>query len=186
MTGNDVVLAVIDALNACDFPHMLVGSYSSNVYGVARSTHDADFVIELGDASISELTRRLAPTIRLDPQLDFETVTMTRRYVAEVASIPFKVEFFLLGSDPYDQERFRRRVQTNALGRTIWLPTAEDVIITKLRWALLAGRSKDRDDARDVIAVQEGRIDWDYVHTWCDRHGTRTLLDEVRRSIPPL
>ena len=73
------------------------------------------------------------------------------------------------------------------LGRTVWLPTVEDVIITKLRWAAVAGRSKDRDDARDVIAVQdvEGAIDWDYVHAWCDRHGTRGLLDEVRRSIPP-
>ena len=44
------------------------------------------------------------------------------------------------------------------------VPTPEDVIITKLRWSLLANRSKDRDDARDVIAVQGDRIDWDYVH----------------------
>lgn len=142
--------------------------------------------MELVSVSVGQVARQLGPSFRLDPQMSFETVTMTRRYVAEVASIPFKVEFFLLGSDPYDQERFRRRVQTSALGRTIWLPTPEDVIITKLRWALVGGRSKDRDDARDVIAVQEGRIDWDHVHAWCDRHGTRALLDEVRRSIPPL
>ena len=43
----------------------------------------------------------------------------------------------------------------------VWLPTAEDVIITKLRWSLLGRRSKDRDDARDVIAVQGDRIDWE-------------------------
>jgi hypothetical protein len=68
----------------------------------------------------------------------------------------------------------------------VFIPSPEDVIITKLRWALLGGRSKDREDVRDVIAVQGDRIDWDYVHAWCDRHGTRPLLDEIRRSIPPI
>jgi len=27
-------------------------------------------------------------------------------------------------------------------------------------------------------------VDWEYVFRWCDRHGTRGLLDEIRRSIP--
>jgi hypothetical protein len=47
MTGNEATLAVIDALEACSIPYMLVGSYSSNIYGVERSTQDADFVVEI-------------------------------------------------------------------------------------------------------------------------------------------
>ena len=35
---------------------MVVGSMSSNIYGIPRSTKDADFVIELGNQSISRLT----------------------------------------------------------------------------------------------------------------------------------
>src|SRR5262249_20771406 len=138
--------------------------------------------------TIGQVARRLGPDFTLDPQMSFETVTGTVRHEVRVGGTPFKVEFFLLSRDPHDQERFRRRVQKTVLGRPVWLPSAEDVIITKLRWALLGGRSKDRDDARDVIAVQdvEGRIDWDYVHAWCERHGTRALLDEIRRSIPPI
>ena len=61
------------------------------------------------------------------------------------------------------------------------MPTAEDVIVTKLHWALLANRSKDRDDVRGVIAVQADRIDWDYVHRWCEQHGTRACW---MRSVP--
>ena len=37
-----------------------------------------------------------------------------------------------------------------------------------------------------MIAIQRDRIDWDYVNSWCDRHGSRALLDEIRRSIPPM
>ncbi len=62
----------------------------------------------------------------------------------------------------------------------------EDVTVTKLRWTLMANRSKDRDDARDVIAVQGGQLNWDYVQRWCEQHGTRALLDEIRASIPEI
>ena len=186
MMSNEVTIKVIEALDACGIAYMLVGSYSSNAYGIPRSTQDADFVIVLGDASIVELARRLAPLIRIDPQMSFETVTMTRRYVAEVVGTPFKVEFFLLDNAPHNQERFRRRRQIRLWDHQVWLPTVEDVIITKLHWVLLANRSKDRDDVRDVIAIQGDHIDWDYVHGWCEHHGTRALLDEIRRSIPPI
>jgi hypothetical protein len=60
----------------------------------------------------------------------------------------------------------------------------EDAIITKLRWFHAGKRSKDLQDARGMIAVQGNRIDWDYVTSWCDRHGTRELLDSVRESCP--
>ena len=186
MTGNEATLAVIDVLEACSIPYMIDGSYSSNVYSVERSTQDADFVVVLAEGALGELSRRLPPSMRIDRQMSFETVTMTTRFVAKVQDSPFKIEFFLLSSDPHDRERFRRRRRVTAVNRQVWLPTAEDVIITKLRWSKLANRSKDRDDARDVIAVQGDRIDWEYVYSWCDQHGTRALLDEIRHSIPPI
>ncbi len=179
-------MAVVDALEACSIPYMLVGSYSSNIYGVERSTHDADFVVEPAEGAIGELSRRLLPAIRIDRQLGFETVTMTTRFVASVIDSQFKIEFFVLSNDPYDRERFRRRRRVIAAGREVWLPTPEDVIVTKLRWSLLGNRSKDREDARDVIAVQGDRLDWAYIHSWCDQHGTRALLVEIRQSIPPI
>lgn len=40
---------------------------------------------------------------------------------------------------------------------------------------------------RDVIAVQgEDAFDWDYIHRWAGEHGTRSRLDEIRASIPPI
>ena len=139
MNGSEAVLNVIAALEGCGIPYMLVGSYSTNAYGIPRSTQDADFVIELGETSIGDLARRLAPSIRVDPQMSFETVTMTRRYVAEVVGTAFKIELFLLNDDPYNQERFRRRQLVSTLDRQVWLPTPEDVIVTKLHWASLQG-----------------------------------------------
>lgn len=44
MGATDLVLRMIDALDALEVPYMLVGSYSSNFYGQPRMTKDADFV----------------------------------------------------------------------------------------------------------------------------------------------
>jgi hypothetical protein len=186
MTEDEATVTVIDALEKLAIPYMVVGSLSCNVYGVPRLTQDADFVIEGSPESLPRLTAHLGSAFRLDPQMTFETTTLTRRHVFDVAGIPFHIEFFYLSDDPHDQERFRRRRQIKTMGREVSMPTAEDVIITKLRWALVANRSKDRDDVRAIIAIQAPNIDWPYVYGWCDQHGTRALLDEIRRSIPPL
>jgi hypothetical protein len=59
----------------------------------------------------------------------------------------------------------------------------EDAVITKLRWYDVSHRMKDLQDAQGMIAVQGNQIDWNYVTSWCDRHGTRELLDNARQSL---
>jgi hypothetical protein len=186
MTGDEATYAVIRALEATGIPYMVVGSFSSNHYGVPRSTDDADIVVQLGDQPLSSIVDRLGPEFGLDPQMSFETVTGTIRNIIQVINTGFKIELFRLSDDPHDQERFRRRRRVTLSHANTCLPTVEDVIVTKLRWTLQGRRTKDWEDVRNVIAVQGERIDWDYVHRWCDQHGTRPTLEEIRRSIPPI
>lgn len=131
---------------------------------------------------MTDLKRHLPDSFQLDPQLEFETVTGTKRNVITIDGTVFKVELFRLSDDAHDQERFRRRVQIRAFDRDIQLLTAEDVIVTKLRWS----RRKDVDDLENVIGVQGNQLDWDYIHHWCEQHGTRQMLDDIRSRIPPL
>ncbi len=180
MTPEETTAAVIDALNSLNIPYMLVGSLSSNFYAIPRATQDADFVVQLEPGAIASLVRCLGPSFQLDPQMSFETVTATSRFVLHLANDPFSVELFLLSDDAHDQERFARRRPERILDRDGFLPTAEDVIITKLRWSHAGRRRKDMEDVENVIAVQGDGIDWDYVTSWCDRHGTRELLESVR------
>jgi hypothetical protein len=176
------MVRVADALAGSGIHYLLAGSFSSNYYGIPRSTKDADFVVELHGGVGRDFMARLGVDFEADPQLTFETNTGTYRQVIRHTISPFKVELFLLSNDPHDQERFQRRVAVNAYGRQIWLPTPEDVIIMKVRW----GRSRDQDDLRAVIGVQGEKLDWPYIHNWCERHGTRALVEEIRRTVPKL
>ena len=179
------VLTMIDALDAEHIPYLLVGSFSSNFYGIPRSTKDGDFVVELSGRSLSPLIQRLSGEFEFDPQWAFESVTGTQRRIVTIKGTPLKIELFNLSELPHDKERFRRRIVARWHGRSVSLPTAEEVIITKASWALCLQRGKDRDDIQAVIGVQAHNLDWDYIYHWADQHGTRQLLDEIRRSIPP-
>jgi hypothetical protein len=186
--GNEVAARFVEAFEALDVDYFLAGSYSSNYYGVPRATNDADFVAVLSGRAI-DLAKFLGDEFVLDPQTSFEGITGTLRDIFVIPSVPFKVEVFHLSDDPHDRSRFERRVLVfdEDLGREVYIPTPEDVIVTKLRWEKLGKRGKDAVDVRDVIAVLgDDALDWDYIHRWTDEHGTRALLDEIRASIPPI
>lgn len=162
---------------------MLVGSLSTNFHSTVRSTKDADFVIRAGLGDTARLVARECETLRLDPQFGLESVTATQKLMLRSGSDdPFVVELFGLSDDPHDQERFRRRKCVGWNGRPTWIATAEDALVTKLRWSQSAGREKDIVDARNIIAIQADALDWPYVEAWCERHGTRGVLERLRRE----
>jgi len=184
VTGEEATVAVIETLSSLGIPYMLVGSLASNYYGIPRSTQDADFVIQLSGVSVECIVESLGPQFRLEPQSSFELIQATTRYILQILNNPFHIELFLLSDDEYDQERFSRRRSVSFLGRAAFIPTAEDVIITKLRWSQHGRRIKDRDDARNVIAIQYDRLDWKYIRRWCSKQGTLELFEEVVNSFP--
>ncbi len=169
-----------------DIPYLVVGALSYNVYGIPRSTRDADLVIDLGDRDIEGIAGRLGADFTLDPQMSFETVTASARYVLEFVPTQYKIELFLLRDEPYHQARFARRRLVSVEARQVWAATVEDVIVMKLRWGLTGRRSKDLEDVRNVLKVQHAQgaeLDWPYIHDWCEQHGTRELLDQLLASI---
>ncbi len=183
ITGVTATRALIDALQACDIPFMAVGSLSSNIYGIPRSTVDADFVVKFEPGDLSKLMEQLGLNFVLDLQTSLEMLTATTRHIVHVVGSEFKLELFRLSEDAHDQSRFarRRRIFMLDVQRESYVQTAEDAILMKLRWA----RGKDREDCRDMLAVQGDSLDWQYLHQWADEHGTRSLLQEILRSIPP-
>ena len=179
ITIEDVTLRVVDALNSGGSPYKLVGSFSSKLYGIPRSTKDADFVLQLqGDLS-PVFYQTLGHDFEIDPQLRCETNTGTFKQELRFQGTWFTVELFRLSDDEFDQERFRRRVSAKLFGRQTFVPRAEDVIVMKVRWF----RDKDRPDILNVMTVQRGKLDWAYIESWCKRHGTLARMEAIRKSV---
>ena len=184
MTPTEAVCSVLDGLDAAALPHMITGGLAANHYGVPRATHDADIILQMEPQSFGVFAKSLPAPLSLDEQVSFETITGSKRHIIALPRTNFCIELFFLGDDPHHQERFQRRVRAflDEIARATWLPTAEDLIIQKLRWF----RPKDQDDLRNILAVQGDALDFAHIHRWCDAHGTRTRLGEIQRSIPPI
>jgi len=181
MSEEEIVARVIDALEQSRIPYMIVGAFSSNAFGISRATTDVDFVISVDKGDLGRLMAALGDDFVLDRQMQLETITSTIRNVVTHKLSKFDIELFRLSADAHHQESFRRRCrrQIEDVGREAWMPTAEDVVIQKLRWQ----RRKDIDDAKNVLAVQYNNLDWAYLERWTAIHQTLDLLNELREEL---
>jgi hypothetical protein len=181
MRAQELALATIDALHVLGWDYLVVGGLAAIQHGITRTTYDVDLVLATNSLDISPLARQLGPGFVLDEQRTFEVFTAKSMQVILVPGTPLRIDCFTLGRDPFDVEQFRRRRKILLEGREVFMPTAEDVIVQKLRW----GRVKDAEDARFIMAVQGAALDNTYIERWCDQHGTRALLNKLRSEIPP-
>ena len=86
MTGNEAILKVIDALESVGVPYMVVGSYSSNLYGIPRSTEDY-FAL-----SVMNALTRLATELELIPNKPEEVFGFLRRIGELRTALSFVLE----------------------------------------------------------------------------------------------
>jgi hypothetical protein len=187
MTVEELAMKVISACEAEKLDHMLTGAFAFNFYAIPRSTKDVDIVVDVtGAVKISALINRLEPEIEFRGQVQFDTLTWGKRHIGRPAqNSTLEVELFELFDDPFVQAQFKRkrRLVLPQIGMETWIPTPEDIVVQKLRW----GRSKDLDDARDVLATEDPEtLDMPYIQNWCAIHKTTDRLEAALASIPPL
>jgi hypothetical protein len=187
ITVEELARLSILACEASGADFMLTGALAFNYYAVPRSTKDVDIVVSVPDStSIGGIIRSLEPDIVFSAQVQFDTITWGRRHIGRPPEDSgLSVELFELFDDPFVKAQFdrRRRVFSSSIGLDVWIPTAEDIVVQKLRW----GRSKDLDDARDVLAVQgTDFLDMAYIRNWCATHGTTERLEKALAEIPPM
>ena len=176
---------MVNALDELQIPWMIVGAYSSNAYGIGRSTNDADFLVELTKGDLTRVVESLGSDFRLNRQMQLEGITGSVRNVITYLPSGFQIELFRLNpADDHDQTRFnrRRRMRLGGTEQEVWLPTAEDVVIQKLRWQ----RRKDLDDVIGILAVSGPTLDWNYLSDWVEKHGTADLLKQLVASVNEL
>ena len=57
MNERDLLVDCLHRLNRCGVTYYLTGSMASNYWGIPRTTHDLDFVVQLPVSSVSRIVR---------------------------------------------------------------------------------------------------------------------------------
>lgn len=182
MSGQSLLARVVAALEAAGVGYMLSGSLASSLQGEPRATHDIDLVVDIRPTQVATVVGALSgPSVYLDERAAEEAVRQRSMFNLFDSVSGDKVDLWLLKDEPFDRERFSRRIEVEALGLRLKVSSPEDTILMKLRWAAQAGGSeKQVDDAAGVFEFQREVLDQDYLDAWAEALGVTVLLAEVR------
>jgi len=174
----ELLIKVAAALGTKGIPYMLTGSIASSLYGEPRLTHDIDVIVQVTAESAIKLAISFPkPRYYLDEaQSIVDMVREASMFNLIDTESGDEVDFWILTDSSFDRERFRRRVQVAVFGTSIWVPSPEDVILSKLSWSILAGGSeKQFRDALRVFEVQHAKLDLAYLEKWALHLGATDL-----------
>lgn len=137
-------------------PHMVIGGLANAVWGVPRATLDIDVTLWVEDPAIGGVIRSLCARFGCltgDPEA---FVRRTRVLPVEAAGVKADLIFGVL---PYEREAIGRAVTRPVGGEPVPFCTAEDLVLHKI----VSERERDRDDVREVLRVQRGKLDLAYL-----------------------
>ena len=85
----------------------------------------------------------------------------------------YKADFVVLKDDPFRQEEFKRRLKVDFYGRTIYVVSPEDLLISKLIWIQDLQSAVQIEDIKSLVVVDN--LDWEYISKWIKQLKLRTF-----------
>ncbi len=131
------------------------GAHAAAAYGRPRATEDVDITVDLAGASTRAALDAFEAegiTLRFEPSAAFLESTRLLPLVHGETEMPLDV---VIAGDGIEREFLARAHAVDLHGVRVPLISVEDLIATKI----LAGRRKDLDDIRDVLARGRETVD---------------------------
>jgi uncharacterized nucleotidyltransferase DUF6036 len=164
--------------------YVLVGSFASSIHGMYRSTADIDIVADIKPDQVRPLFEALRHSFYVDDQTMRDAVAQQRSFNAIHFDSVFKVDFFVAKSHDFGTAQLdRRQLRKISPDRNeaVYVATAEDTILAKLRW-FRAGHETSNTQWNDVIGIlgtSKQTLDFDYLRGWAKELGVSDLLEKA-------
>ncbi len=179
MTEEELLVDCLKRLERAGINYMLVGSMAGSYWGVPRSTHDIDFVIEYNETQISKILEAFQGDFFIQKISVESGLRPPHQFNALDNRSALKVDFFRVAGDEYEFQRFRRRRRLALFDQPAWIAAPEDVLLHKLRWHKISPTDRQLTDARGIYLVSGDELDRDYMDHWAEQIGVSDLLRSV-------
>ena len=170
-----LVFTVVAAFDKIGIAYMIGGSVGLLAWGEPRTTRDFDLVIDLPPQQIYSLAQELTNRRMLVPwEVILELLLMTEGDLPINAihlDSGFKVELFLLRADDTFRATAlarRRLVDIGPPLGPVYVHSAEDLILYKLRYYQLSQQPKHMRDIQSILVAMGEQLDHAYMHDWID------------------
>ncbi|MBU4173996.1 MAG: hypothetical protein KKB90_09425 [Actinobacteria bacterium] len=184
MSQRELLGRLARTLEDAGIDYMVTGAIASSLQGAPRTTHDIDVVVTMKTDDADTLINAFPPPdYYLDKGSIIEAIKRKSSFNLVEVNTGFKVDFWLLTDDPFDQSRFSRKSTEELEELRVYVSTPEDTILMKLKWARMMGGSKKQfTDALRVYELQHGVLDTDYLERWAGELGVKMLLERIREE----
>ena len=88
----------------------------------------------------------------------------------------WKIDFIIRKSRAFSEEEFRRRRPVDLEGNSLFVATAEDVVIAKLEWSKLAQSQRQIEDVAAILRVRGDSLDRAYLEKWIAELGVEQRM----------
>lgn len=161
---NDFFEKLIEVLNKLNIPYMLSGSVAMSLYIVPRATRDFDFIVHLQQKDIDLFTANFEKGYYCDLDAIKDALRTSGMFNIIDHASGFKADFVILKKSRFRQEEFNRRVRMNYFGKTIYVVTAEDLLISKLIWIQDLQSAIQMEDIKNLALIEN--LNWNYLRFW--------------------
>ncbi len=179
MNERELLVDCLRRLNRTGVIYYLTGSMASNYWGIPRSTHDLDFVVQLPISSVPLIVREFSDHFYIDEKAVRAAYEPPHQFNAIDTRSALKVDFWMAQTDPFDQEMLERRQQIMLFGEPAWISTAEDVILHKLVWNRISPSDRQLGDAAGIVAVQADGLNKSYLNKWAAKLNVADELNQL-------
>lgn len=164
--------------------YVIVGSFASSLRGMYRSTGDVDVVADIKPEQIGALVTALQNDFYIDELAVRRAVTNRRSFNAIHFDSVFKVDVFIPPLDDFSQQQLLRRQREQIapdVAQALYVATAEDTILAKLKWYRAGGEISNTQwrDVLGIVGTQHNHLDVDYLREWADKLNVRDLLEKA-------
>ncbi|MFZ0829004.1 MAG: hypothetical protein WAO02_16440 [Verrucomicrobiia bacterium] len=180
MNEQELLADCLRRLNRSGVTYYLTGSMASNYWGIPRTTHDLDFVVQLPSSAITAIVQAFSGDFYIEESAVRAAFQPPHQFNAIDTRSALKVDFWLPKPEPFDKEMLRRRMHVSLFGEPSWIATAEDVVLNKLIWNRITPSGRQLGDAAGVVAVQAEALDKHYLKQWAQ---DLKLVDELEKLL---
>jgi len=180
MNERELLVDCLRRLNRAGVTYYLTGSMASNYWGIPRTTHDLDFVVQLPASAVPRILQEFSGDFYIEEAAVRAAIQPPHQFNAIDTRSALKVDFWLPKPEPFDREMLRRRTDVVLFGEPAWIASAEDVILHKLIWNRISPSDRQLGDAAGVLAVQADALDRSYLRGWARDLG---LTDELEHLL---
>jgi hypothetical protein len=165
-------------------PYLIGGSLASVLYGMVRTTQDADIVAEMRQEHIRPFVSTLQDEFYIDEEMIASSIHRNTSFNIIHRETFFKVDVFIPSPRPFLQSQLARaQKQTFTFEAEVSakFATPEDTILSKLEWFRLGGETSERQwrDILGVIKTRANKLDLAYLRKWAEEIQVSDLLERA-------